>query len=146
VWYRTEQAGREVHDAQSHKDCLGIMQTKNVPIFDYHLANPLSMQFRCVEMDGKIIHKINNINEFYHEFGYTPDMMKAGVLPEEYIWDKYIQNSTYNFMICIQIRIIQYLIKHSEEYCEQCKIWLDTYLNESVAETCSHCGIKHVCE
>jgi len=97
------------------------MQTNNVPHFDYHLVNPFSMRFGCIEMDGKIIHKINNIDEFYHEFGYTRDMMKASVLPEEYIWSRYIQNATCNFVVCIQIRIIKYLIKHSEEYCEQCK-------------------------
>ena len=129
-------------------DCHDAMQTNNVPHFDYHLVNPFSMRFGCIEMDGKIIHKINNIDEFYQEFGYTRDMMKASVLPEEYIWSRYIQNATCNFVVCIQIRIIKYLIKHSEEYCEQCKVWLDAYLNETVAKAvaCSDCSMKPICE
>lgn len=130
------------------KACLGIMQTNNVPHFDYHLANPLSLHFGCVEMDGKIIHKIKDIEEFYHEFGYNRDMMKDGMLPEEYIWSRYIQNATCNFVVCIQIRIIKYLIKHSEIYGEQCKDWLDAYLNETVAKAvvCSDCRKKPICE
>jgi hypothetical protein len=148
VWQRTEQTARKAHDMQSINDCDDAMQTNGVPYFDYDLVNPLSAGFGCIEMDGKLIHRIDNIDEFYHEFGYTPDMMKAGVLPEAYIWAKYIENATYYFLVCIQIRIIKYLIKHSEEYCEQCKIWLDAYLNETVAKavTCSHCGMKPVCE
>lgn len=126
----------------------GAMQTNNVPYFNYHLANPLSMRFGCVEMDGEIIHRIANIDEFYHEFGFTPGMSKAGVLPEEYIWAKYIQNATCNFVVCIQIRIIKYLIKHSEEYGEQCKVWLDAYLKETVAKAaaCADCRMKPICE
>lgn len=130
------------------KAYAGIMQTNNVPHFDYHLANPLSMRFRCVEMDGKIIHEIGDIDEFYLEFGYNRDMMKDGVLPEEYIWSRYIQNATCNFVVCIQIRIIKYLMKHSDKYGEQCKGWLDAYLNETVAKAvaCSGCEMKPICE
>ena len=124
------------------------MLTNSVPHFNYHLSNPLSTRFGCVEMDGEVIHRIVNVDEFYHEFGYTPDMMKAGVLPEEYIWTKYIQNATCNFVVCLQIRIIKYLIKHSEKYSEQCKTWLDAYLKETVAKAvvCADCRMKHICE
>lgn len=130
------------------KVCLGVMHTNNVPHFDYHLSNPLSMRFRCVEMDGKIIHKIGDIDEFYREFGYNRDMMKDGMMPEEYIWSRYIQNAACNFAVCIQIRIIRYLIKHSEKYGEQCKIWMDAYLTETVAKAvaCSDCRMKPICE
>jgi len=124
------------------------VQTNNVPYFKYYLSNSLSMHFRCVEMEGEVIHRIENIDEFYLEFGYTPDMMKAGVLPEEFIWAEYIQNATCNFVICIQIRILKYLIKHSDKYVEQCKVWLDTYLEESVAKaaTCANCKMKPICK
>lgn len=133
---------------RSIKAYWGAMQRIKIPYFNYHLANPQSMRFGCVEMDGKFIHKIKSIDEFYHEFGYTPDMMKAGVLPEEFIWDKYIQNATCNFVVCIQIRIIKYLIKHSEKYSEQCKSWLDDYLKETVAKAvaCAECRMKPICE
>jgi len=30
-------------------------------------------------MDGKIIHQIDNLNDFYLEFAYTEKMMEAGV-------------------------------------------------------------------
>ncbi|HSM97443.1 MAG TPA: hypothetical protein VLS47_00375 [Gallionella sp.] len=126
----------------------GAMQSSKVPHFNYHLANPLSMHFGCVEMNGRMIHKIANIDEFYHEFGFTPGMCMAGVLPEEFIWAEYIQNATGNFVVCLQIRIIKYLIKHSEKYGEQCKVWLDTYLKEVVAKAvaCAECGMKPICE
>jgi hypothetical protein len=140
-------AGRHMI-CKSISDRLDAMQTNNVPHFDYHLENPLSMRFGCIEMDGKIIHKIDDINEFYHEFGYSRDMMKNGILPEEYIWSRYVHNATCNFVICLQIRIIKYLLTHSEKYCEQCRDWLDAYLNETVAKAgvCSDCRMKLVCE
>ncbi|MBI3479945.1 MAG: hypothetical protein HY016_06260 [Nitrosomonadales bacterium] len=42
---------------------------------------------RCIEVDGEEIHKIENLDAFYNEFGYTTDIGKTGVLPDEFIWD-----------------------------------------------------------
>lgn len=50
-------------------------------------------------MDGKIIHQIDNVDDYYLEFAYTAKMVEAGVLPEEYIWMTYIQNATSNFAV-----------------------------------------------
>jgi len=124
------------------------METNRMPHFNYHLANPQSMYFGCVDMDGEIIHQIANIDEFYYEFGYTAEMMKAGVLPEEYIWTKYIQNATCNFAVCLQICIIKYLIKHSDQYGEQCESCLGVYLKDTVAKgmACAACTMKPLCE
>jgi hypothetical protein len=35
----------------------------------------LTHAFCCVEMEGEVIHRTENIGEFYYEFGYTPGMM-----------------------------------------------------------------------
>jgi len=35
------------------------------------------MHFGSVEMKGEVTHRIENIGEFYCEFGYTPGMMHS---------------------------------------------------------------------
>jgi len=126
---------------------LDAMNSNLMPHFKYHLDSPLSRYFGCVYIDGKIIHKIVNIDDFYREFGYTAEMMKDGVSPEEYIWITYIQNASCNFVVCLQICIIKYLIKHSTQYSQQCENLLDDYLKKTVEKgwSCSHCSMKPLC-
>jgi len=123
------------------------MKTNRMPHFNYQLENPQFGYIGCVYMDGKIIHKIDNIDDFYLEFGYTEKMMEAGVLPEEYIWMTYIQNATCNFAVCLQICIIKYLVKNSAQYGQQCECLLDDYLKKTVEKgwSCSVCSMKILC-
>lgn len=125
-----------------------LMQSYRKPHFDYHLANPSSTRFGFIEMDGEMIHKIGNIDDFYHEFGFTPAMNKTGVLPEEFVWTEFIRDVTFNYVPCIQIRIIKYLVKHSEKYREQCESLLADYVKGTVARSvsCAACRMKPVCE
>jgi hypothetical protein len=113
------------------------MKNNKMPHFEYHITNPYHMNFGCIEADGQVIHRICNTDEFYEEFGYTAGMRKAGVVPEEFIWDEYIQNIAIQSADCIKIHIVKYLIKHSEtfrgKYGDQCEGWLVAHAKETVA-------------
>ncbi len=123
-----------------------------MPHFKYHLTNVSRMNFGCIEVAGEVIHKIDNVDEFYKEFGYTPDIRKAGVLPDEYVWDEYINNATVNNAACLQMHIIEYLIKHSEsfrrKYGVQCESWIADHAKETVARgvACAACRMESFCE
>lgn len=115
------------------------MQNNNtVPHFKYHSASIANRQAASIEVEGKAIHKIENPDKFYKEFGYTQDMARAGILPDEFIWSEYTNNSSADFTACIQIHIIEYLIKHSETfrktYGEKCEGWLAAHEAEAAAK------------
>jgi len=77
------------------------------------------MYFACIQAKGEFIHEITSLDEFYKAFGYTQDMNKDGVLPEEFIWDEYIKDSTAKSTACYQMHIIKYLKKHSDTFRKQ---------------------------
>ena len=96
------------------------MKNKNtIPKFKYHLSNPCSEKYRGIEVNGEIIHWIENTDKFVELFGYTQDMRKTGVLPEEFIWNEYINKRDFDFTACIQVQIIEYLRVHSQKFLQK---------------------------
>lgn len=89
-----------------------------------------------------------NRDELYSEFGFSPDMSNAGLILDEFIWSEYIQNGPLNFVVCLQIRNIIYLMKHSDKYREQCEGLLSAYVNGTVTRSveCATCRTKPLCE
>ncbi len=119
-----------------------------IPHFKYHPARVATKKAPCIEVEREIIHTIEYPDEFYKAFGYAPNMGKAGVLPDEFIWSEYIQNSKSDFSACIQIHIMEYLIKHSgtfiEKYGIKCAAWLDSHAVEKCAtgKRCAICKLE----
>lgn len=106
----------------------------------------------CIELDGKAVHRVNNLNEFYATFGFTPAMAKAGILPEEFIWLEYIKNDAGNFTACLQMHLIRYLLANSSlfqmQYGQYCEQWFAAHVEMRVANktTCAGCKFRTFCE
>jgi hypothetical protein len=127
------------------------MMRQKLPNIIYNLSNPASEKFRGIEVNGEVLHWIEDIDEFYGIFGYSSDMRKAGVLPEEFIWDEYTRYAKSNFAVCKLIQLIEYLRFQSPEflrkYGNRCEEWL-TGLEKMRApdhEECAICKMKSVC-
>jgi hypothetical protein len=87
-----------------------------IPFFKYRNPTAANRYVACIEFQGEVIHQILNPEEFYATLGYTQEMNKAGVLPEEFIWDEYIRDSTASSLARYQMQIIKYLEKHSDTF------------------------------
>jgi len=100
-----------------------------MPHFKYRfITNRANKHVACIEVERRVVHEIRNLDEFYKTFGYDQHIAQAGILPDEFIWEKYIQSPDGDFSACLQMHIIEYLKKHSaafrEEYGNQCEGWL----------------------
>ncbi len=121
-----------------------------LPRFKYRSKDPDNKHYGCIELGGEVVHKIENLDEFHKAFGYTPDLAKAGILPDEFIWEEYIRDSAKNCNTCFQMHIIEYLIKHSasfrKKYEEQCEEWINAFAETRLAcggSVCPACKNKH---
>ena len=115
-----------------------------IPYFKYRTSVPSCKHHGRIEMEGEVIHKINDMQEFHKAFGYTPDMAKEGRLPDEFIWEEYVKDMPANCSACFQMRLIDYLIKHSikfmEKYGDQCEGWIAAYAKaRAESEVCRSC-------
>ena len=81
-------------------------------------------------MGNEKVHHIRDADEFYKALGYTDEIRKTGLMPEEYIWEKYHKAKSDMSEVCLQIKIIEYLNKHSpsfkENYAVECEHWLSS--------------------
>lgn len=104
-----------------------------MPYFKYRFVNISNKRVPCIETGGRIIHEIRNLDEFYKMFGYTREVSKAGLLPDEFIWSEYIKDSNEEFSDCLQMHIVQYLRMYSKEfnreYGDQADAWLAEHIN-----------------
>jgi hypothetical protein len=94
-----------------------VMQTKlKIPHLSYILNSPMHKYYKCIVANGDLIDKIDSLDEFYKEFGYTAEIAKTGILADEFIWDNYVKDRSLD--ACLQMHIVQYLIKHSLKFKE----------------------------
>ena len=123
----------------------------NIPHFKYHKANSPSYHSLCIEVDGKVIHEIDNLDEFYKTFGYTQAERHAGVLPEEFIWEKYVKENGENYFACKQMHLIDYLKRCSwvfrNTYGNLCEHWVAFYANSmhTKSDKCAACKHNLTC-
>lgn len=103
-----------------------------------------------IEVDGECIHTLENLDEFYKVFGYTADVAKAGILPEEFVWETYIKGNE-KYTHCLQIHLIQYLNTYSpafiKKYGDQSGAWLAVHATSVTGrnQTCATCGMRPDC-
>ena len=127
------------------------MQNK-IPHFKHVTRGGSKKHIGFIETDGEIIHEIENIEKFYKAFGYTQDIAKAGVLPDEFIWDEYIKGSSGKYSACLQMHILKYLNKHSKKfrkkYSDRYISWMLAHAEErtSSGDLCFTCRLKPYCE
>lgn len=83
-------------------------------------------------MDGECIHKIERMEDYYAAFGYTTDIAKSGLLPDEFIWEAYIKDNPLALTECLQVHFIEYLLHHSapfrKKHAKECGKWIASHL------------------
>lgn len=125
--------------------------SKEIPHFKYKRISLRSKQIGCIVFGKEIMLKItsmnsdNSMDEFYKEFGYTLEMAKNGVLPEEFIWETYFRHPDRNCDACYQLHMIEYLLKHADEFAKkyghECDNWIAAHA-EARAACQSGCADK----
>ena len=99
-----------------------------IPHFKYSSKDPAHRHLGFIEFDSDVIYWIDDLEDFYQAFGYSKDMRKWGVLPDDYIWEEFLCDSKRKFSACFQIHIIEYLLKHSASFVNrfghQCDVWI----------------------
>ena len=126
------------------------MQTIEIPHFNYTISSPHHQHYMCIVDKDDVIDKIDNLDEFYKEFGYTAEIAKAGVMAEEFIWEHYVKNKDFN--ACFQMHIVDYLNKHSEKFIELYGEQYESYVKSHVVareargSECYACKHNKFCE
>lgn len=125
---------------------------KALPSLKYHL-NPGHMHFGSIVAAGEVLHKVTDLDEFYRGFGYTAELRKAGVLPEEFMWEEYIKGERgVIFSTCMQVHMIEYLLLKSarfrQRYAEPAEKFVLAHAEEklTLSVRCAACRIKEACE
>jgi hypothetical protein len=92
------------------------------------LSSPHHNQFGFIMLGNEKVHHINDADEFYKEMGYNEEIRKTGLMPKEFIWDKYHKENNKKSEVCLQVKIIEYLNKHSpsfkKNFSVECEHWL----------------------
>ena len=88
-----------------------------MPHFKFNYVDISGRRLLRIEAGGKVLHDVENLNEFYQVFGYRADPeMQADLLPDEFVWAEYINKPQADFSSCVQVHIIEYLNAHSEVF------------------------------
>ena len=110
-----------------------------IPHFNYRNKSQATKYYGCIEMENETIHSIVDLDSFYKQFGYNIELAKQGILPDEFIWDTFFKNSDRNCFGCYQMKMLEYLLKHSltftNTYGQECEKWIASY-----AEARAKCG------
>ena len=123
----------------------------NIPHFKYRKINGYGKNLICIEVDGKVIHEVQNLYDFYKTFGFTEELGKSGILPEEFIWTEYVKDNEANYFACTQMHIIDYLKRFSELFREtygaQCDSWIAAYAKSTATrdKKCVSCKMNPHC-
>lgn len=85
----------------------------------YNCSNHNLPSFRFIEVKGVPVHRIADVKSFYEALGYTDAVLRSGVLPEEFIWDTYLRKGSDRTPACLEAKLIDYLVTHSEMFVEK---------------------------
>jgi hypothetical protein len=101
---------------QQSNDAKLASPSKAMPLFSYSLSKPNQREFGCITSADEIFHRIGDVEEFYATLGYTQEMRKQGVIPDEFIWERYTRDGAVMSATCVQAHIATYLHKHSHKF------------------------------
>lgn len=116
------------------------------PRFKYHLSSPHSIDYGYITLGGMRIYRIDDVNEFYRALGFTNAKRKEGLVAEEFIWAEYHKDKCEKSGICLQVRIIKYLIRQlatfKTQYAAQIEGWLEkcSERKRAGAPECKECN------
>jgi hypothetical protein len=108
------------------------------------LSSPHHYQNGYILLGNEKVHRIADTNEFYKALGYNDDIMKTGLLPDEFVWHQYRKDNSEKSEVCLQNKIIEYLCKHSptfkKNYAVECKHWLESCKGKLKSESAKCIG------
>ncbi len=119
----------------------------DIPHFQYTLGSPSNLNNGYITLGEEKIHRISDVDEFYEALGYTEEIKKSGLFPEEFIWEEYRKDGSRKNRSCFQIKITQYLNMHSatykEKYAVQFESWLANCMEKWPGNSaeCKNCGV-----
>ena len=87
-----------------------------MPRFKVLSNDHISKHSVIIELEGEIIHKVEDLHEFQQALGFKADMAKNGILPDEYVWERFVKGSQARCSSCYQLHILKYLMKHSARF------------------------------
>lgn len=138
-------------EAESVNSSFLPAMTNEIPHFKYKRISLRSKQVGCIVLGEEIMHRMaplgseGSMDEFYKEFGYTLELAKRGILPEEFIWETYFRHPDRNCAHCYQLHMIEYLLKYADafakKYGHDCDNWIAVHA-EARAACKSGCADK----
>ena len=94
-------------------------RTPLLPRLQYHLSTLSSHNYGWITLAGEKVHRVGDQDEFYRALGYAEEVREAGLLPDEFVWERYIRESAVKSAQCLQVQIAAYLRKHSVKFGEE---------------------------
>jgi len=97
-----------------------------------------------ITVGDEVIHCVKDVHNFYNELGYTDKIRDTGLCFDEYVWLEYKKNNSDKLEICLQAKIIKFLIKYSatfiKKYADQYENWIGS-CNELMQsdDDCNQC-------
>lgn len=123
---------------------------KKLPQLKLVLSSPNHQYYRHIMLGEESLCFIEDMNAFYQSLGYSDDVAKAGVLPEEFVWLEYIHNAGYS--VCLQMHIINYLQSHSPAFAEAYRKEYVEFVEEhnkarlARGSACAGCKLSEYCK
>ena len=128
------------------------MDINTIPAFKFGRRSPdVSLHEKgyekgYIEVGNENNYRIANIDTFYCMLGYTVEVAKKRILPDEFIWDTFLKHTHLNCYSCYQLRIIQDLLKHEPSFLmkfgQQCDEWISVHFEKRNACKISDCSDK----
>jgi len=88
----------------------------SIPRLQYHLSSPSTSLYGWITAGGERVHRVANFDEFYRALGYTEEVSRTGLAPEEFLWERYRRDGAVKSEQCIQSLIAAYLNEHSAKF------------------------------
>jgi hypothetical protein len=125
------------------------MKNPTIPELSYSRPTASNGHRGWIEADGKVVHEVVKTDEFYKVFGFTQEMARSGILPDEFIWEEYLRSPA--LTACFQKHLVEYLLAFSppfkEKHGEQCELWLaeNIHVRAPSRRFCATCKMKQFC-
>jgi len=90
------------------------------PHFDInHFINRYHDHFRCILINGEIIHRVADDYKLYEALGYSEEWASKGFVPEEYFWMTFKSPQSGDTKNCLPYLLTTYLHEVSSEFREK---------------------------
>lgn len=88
---------------------------KAIPLFTYDISYK-DNKSATILTHHTVYDSIKNTDEFLRALGYTDEIRARKLLPDEFVWDIYSRAGSAKTPQCLQSKITEYLINHSERF------------------------------